>query len=175
MIPAGIISGTEAFWYENQKWIIHNGHTYKFEDAPGAVQRQIADAFMADKRSINMLKNIGITTFTAGFDRWYKCVVGALDSEADFENDTFKPDVYNSSCNETDCVLRGKLCGTKQKLQYYEVATIDALRAGYTMEQASALLCVSLPGLKSRIQKIREKLNVPNMASMMAIAGEIGI
>lgn len=174
-LPAGIMEGTEAFWHNNEKWLIHDGRAIKFCNAPASLQRMIADRFLADKQSISYLKSIGITGFTAGFERWYRCVIGAIDETPDFDSGRFVPDAFNTSCNDYDCPHRGRLCSMATGLKYYEVATISALKGGFTETQTAALLCISVAGLKSRIEKIKEKLGATNMASMMAKAVEFGI
>ncbi len=174
-LPAGIMQGTEAFWHKNEKWVIHEGQIMRFENAPGTVQRTIANAFLNDGQSRKYIKNMGITVFSESFDTWYKCVIGALDETPDFVSGKLKADAYNTQCTDYDCPHRGKLCSKATGLKFYEVATLHALKSGFTLEQTASLLCISLPGLKSRIEKIREKLDVRNMAAMMARAGEIGI
>jgi hypothetical protein len=174
-LPAGLISGTEAFWHNNEKWIIHNGSTMRFSNAPGNLQRMIADRFLNDKHSIEIIKSTGITGFTEGFDRWYHCVVGAIDEVPDFESGKLQPDAYNNQCKNMDCELRGKLCSRETGLKFYEVATLHALKAGFNETETARLLNVSKAGLKSRIEKMKEKMGATNMASMIAKAVEFGI
>lgn len=174
-LPAGILEGTEAFWHENEKWVIHEGRTMKFHEAPGYVQRAIANAFLNDTKSRNYLCRIGVTKFSTAFEMWYKCVIGAIDETPDFLNGKFTPDAYNRTCTDYNCQHRGKLCSLQPGLKNYEVATISALKGGFTMEQTASMLCISLPGLKSRVEKIKEKLGASNMASMIANADAFGI
>jgi hypothetical protein len=174
-IPAGIIEGTEAFWFNNQKWLIHEGKATKFEDAPVKVQNMIAMAFLNDKKSRDYLKKMGVTAFSKGMDMWYRCVLGALDGTPDFKNGKFTPDAYNSACTDTKCPHRGKFCSLGPALKNFEVATIDALKGGFTIEQTATLLFISPATLKSRLEKIKEKLGARNMASMMARATELGV
>ena len=175
-LPAGIMQGTEAFWHNGEKWVIHEGQTMRFQLAPGVVQRTIANAFLNDGQSRMYIKNIlGISVFSESLDTWYRCVVGALDETPDFVSGKLQPDAYNRQCADYNCPHRGKLCSLATGLKFYEVATINALKAGFSEEQTAALLYISLPGLKSRIEKMKEKLGATNMASMMARAVEIGI
>ena len=174
-IPAGIIEGTEAFWHAGEKWLIHEGRVMKFVDAPIKIKDAIAMAFLNDKKSREYLKKIGFTAFSKAMDMWYKCKLGALDNVPDLLNGKVTPDAFNSSCTDYDCPHRGRFCSLGPGLKNYEVATISAFKAGFTFEQTADLLCVSLPGLKSRVEKIREKLGATNMASMMARAAEYGI
>lgn len=175
IFPAGIIDGIEGFWHSGEKWVMVEGTKMKFEAAPGYVQRLFAVAFQNDRKSQEYMKRHGVVKFSEGFDWWFKCVVGAYDCEPDFMNGKFTPDTFNNTCKDYDCVHRGRLCSLATGLKYYEVATIAALKGGFTEEQTAALLCISLPGLKSRIEKIKTKLGVSNMASMVAKAVEFGI
>ena len=97
-IPAGIVEGTEAFWFDNEKWLIHNGQAQRFEDATLQVKNIITDAFLADEAGKNYLKKIGITAFSVGFEMWYKWVVGALDETPDFVDGNLTADAYNHAC-----------------------------------------------------------------------------
>jgi len=174
-IPAGLFSGIEAFWYDGEKWVIAQGKVQRFHDAPSAVQQQILKLFMVDKKSLSYLSKIGINEFSKSFDTWYKCVIGGLDSIPDFLGDKFTPDTYNNMCLNYQCSHRGKLCSLAAGLKNSEVETLVALKAGKTMELTASDLCVSLPGIKSRIEKIRDKLQAPNIASLMVKTVELGI
>ncbi len=177
IVPAGIFEGTEAFWLNNEKWVLHNGKVQRFVDAPGKIQRMIAEAFLNDTRSRAYLRKTGITQFRQAFDMWYKCVVGGLDYVPDFVYDTgikMNPDAFNNTCAES-CIHRGKFCSCKAALKNYEVDTILALKLGQTIEETAKMLYVSVPGLKSRIEKIKEKLGASNMASLIAKASALGI
>lgn len=175
-LPAGIIEGTEAFWFDNEKWVIHNGQAMRFEAAPGEVQRLIANAFLADMTGRKYIREkMKITAFSAGFDAWYKCRIGALDETPDFKDGNLTADAYNHACRDNNCPHRGGLCSLTPGLRNYEVQTLQAIKRGETIEQMSASLHTSIPGLKSRITKMREKLGASNMASMVAKAVEFGI
>jgi len=93
----------------------------------------------------------------------------------DFVNGKFVADGYNNTCKDFDCPHRGRFCSLKAGLKTHEVATISALKGGYTIKQTAAMLCIEESSLKSRILKIREKLGARNMASMMSRAAELGI
>lgn len=176
IIPAGIIEGIEAFSYKNEKWVAMDGEVTPYHQAPGRIQRMIATAFLNDKRSRDYLeKEMGITGFEEGFEWWYHCVVGALDNVPDFVKGKFTADSYNHNCTKMDCVHRGKFCSVATGLKYYEVATINALKMGLSVEKTAPLLNISVPGLKSRIQLLKEKLGATNERSLMAKAAELGI
>ncbi|WP_372648229.1 hypothetical protein [Draconibacterium sp.] len=175
IIPAGIVDGTEPFWFNNEKWVLHNGMAMKFDEAPGAVQRMIADACRNDKRSLSIIHKMGAKGFTAEFETWYKCVVGGLDAVPDFKDGKFTPDAYNNVCNDYDCPMRGKLCSVATGLRSHDVKTIIALKRGKSIAATADDLCISTAGMKSRVEKLKEQLGAPNMASLMARATEIGI
>ncbi|NQU54057.1 MAG: hypothetical protein HQ522_16130 [Bacteroidetes bacterium] len=175
IIPAGIIEGIEAFWYNNEKWVIFEGKAKRFHEAPGQIQRLIADACRNDQRSLLYLKKKGVVKFSDVFDLWYKCVVGDFECVPDFIDGKFTPDAYIHSCKDFTCVDRGRLCSLKPGLKHFEVATIIALKLGLSYEKTAVLLHISLAGFKSRVVKIREKLDAPNVTSMMAKATEMGI
>jgi len=175
-LPAGIIEGTEAFWFNGEKWVIHEGTAMLFNRAPAKIQNMIAEQFLKDTRSREYLeKKMKITGFREGFDWWYHCVVGALDETPDFKDGRLNADAYNRGCKNFDCVHRGKFCSVATGLKNYEVETITVLKQGKTFEETADMLCISLSGLKSRIEKIKEKLGAANMASLIAIAASIGI
>lgn len=174
-IPAGIIEGTEAFWFDNEKWLIHQGECMKFNDAPIKLRNMIAQKFLDDTQSRKYLSHIGITAFAMAFEMWYKCVIGALDETPDFVDGNLNADAYNHACTDYECPHRGQFCSLTPGLKNYEIKTLVELKKGETIEHTAEKLFVSLPGLKSRIEKIREKLGAKNMASMIAKAAEFGI
>lgn len=175
-LPAGIIDGTECFLYASEKMVISNGQIMKFSEAPGTIQRMIADEFMSDVTARKYISSkMGITGFTAAFDTWFKCRIGALDETPDFKDGNLTADAYNHACADNNCPHRGKLCSLTPGLKNYEVETLQAIKRGETIEQMSETLHTSVPGLKSRITRIREKLGANNMASMVAKAVEFGI
>src|SRR5690606_12655763 len=103
----------ESFFDEasQQQWVIIDGHSMPFSDAPGRIQRIFADAFLNDKQGQNYLeKKMGITTFREGFERWLKCKAGGLDHVPDFIKGKFVADEYNNACKDYDCPHRGKFC-----------------------------------------------------------------
>lgn len=173
-IPAGLFSGIEAFWYQNEKWIIANGSMQRFHQAPAGVQQIVWKAFFADKESQVIIKKMGITKLTDTFDKWYKCVVGGLDHVPDFGK-MLVPDDYNNMCADSDCAFRGKLCSRATGLKNYEVETLSLLKQGESIEKTASKLCVSMPGMKSRLEKIKIKLHATNMAALMARTSELGI
>ena len=175
IMPAGIIEGVEAFWHDNEKWVAFNGQAMLFHEAPGRIQRMIAQACINDTKSQQYMKKYGVEKFSAAFDWWYKCVVGAWDHVPDFMNGKFTADAYNNNCTNTECEHRGRFCSLTAGLKYWEVATINGLKLGLTIEKTALLLNVSTAGLKTRIEKMKEKLGAKNMASLMAKAASFGV
>lgn len=174
-IPAGLITGIEAFWYKNEKMVIANGTVSRYENAHPEVQKLVYEAFARDTESLNYLSKIGINSFPDTFDRWFKCVVGGLDHVPDILSDKFTPDTYNNLCNDTSCNHRGKLCSRSVGLKNYEIETLVALKQGVSIETAALTLYVSIPTIKSRLEKIKQKLQVPNMAALMVRTTQLGI
>jgi DNA-binding CsgD family transcriptional regulator len=174
-IPAGLITGIEAFWYENEKMVIANGTVSRYENSHPEVQKLVLEAFNNDTESLAYLSRIGINRFPDTFDRWFKCVVGGLDHVPDIMSKKFTPDSYNNLCNDTSCKHRGKLCSRSAGLKNFEIETIVALKQGVSIESAALILYVSIPTIKSRLEKIKQKLQVPNMAALMVKTTELGI
>jgi hypothetical protein len=176
-IPAGIISGMEGFWDEETKtkWLAIDGDIRPFDQHPTEIQNRIVTIFLNDTFSRNYLRKIGITAFTEAFDRWWKCVIGGLDSQPDFDSKGLHPDAYINTCNDMNCPDRGKLCGRESMLKNFEVETISVLEKGHSFFKSAQILCVSVPAMKKRVEKINEKLGTRNMASMIATSASFGI
>lgn len=174
-LPAGIMKGTEAFWYNNEKWVIHEGKVFTYNEAPTHVKAMIQRAFINDKKSQQIMKKFNITGINVGFDTWYHCVIGALDETPDFIDGNLNADAYNHFCTDYSCPMRGKLCSLSTGLLNYEVETLHALEKGETIEKTAQRLYISTAGLKSRIEKLKEKLVAKNMAELIAKASKIGI
>jgi DNA-binding CsgD family transcriptional regulator len=174
-MPAGIFDGIEAFWHNDEKWLMQDGVKIKFVEAPIKLQDMIANQFLRDEPSKTYLRKIGITAFSQAFDMWYRCVLGAFDTIPDFLNGKFAADNYNYSCTDNSCIHRGKFCGRAAGLNNIEVQTLAALKRGDNFRQTAASLFVSDAGLKSRVTKLRQKLEAKNTAALTARAAEIGI
>jgi len=173
-IPAGIFSGIEAFHANGENWVLAYGTAYRYNDAPTPVKQQIQKAFMNDKQSLAYLAKMGIVKASEVFDTWYRCVVGGLDHVPDFGK-MFTPDAYNNMCTDTNCHHRGRLCGRASALKNYEVETIAMLERGESMEQTAQHLFITQRGIKSRVEKLKEKLECPNMAALMCKTAQLGI
>lgn len=174
-IPAGIFSGIEAFWHEGEKWVIANGTVQRFHEAPSTVQQPIWRAFTNDKQSLAYLSKMGLTKASETFDKWYRCVIGGIDHVPDILKDKFSPDAYNNMCADHACPHRGRLCGLASGLKSRDVETLAILEHGESMERAAQHLFITPRGVKSRVEKMKEKLNAPNMGALMAIAAQLGI
>lgn len=175
-LPAGIITGIEAFVYNNLKYLNIEGVKVRFHNAPGSIQQVFAKAFMSDNKFKNWIKTIGITTFNEGFEKWFFCKFGAYDNSPDLINETLCPDKYNSACTNTKCEMRGIMCGKMGfALKNYEVETIKELQKGNTCEEAAKTLYISIPGMKSRIQHLKEKTGARNTAHLIALATSLGV
>jgi hypothetical protein len=174
-IPAGIISGTEAFWENNEMWVSHEGSTKPFHQQPGEVQRMIANAFLDDTESRKYLRKIGIVDFKPAFERWFKCVVGGIDSQSDFDSDGLHPEAYNNTCCEVNCPDRGKLCGRASNLKSIDVIRISAFRNGATITETANMLYLSPSGMKTWWEHTKEKLGTTNTASTFARLAGMGV
>ena len=175
-MPAGLFGeGVEAFWHAGEKWILMDGQRIRFNDAPLKVRNMIANVFLHDEPSKAYFRKIGVTGFSSAFEMWYRCVIGALDATPDFINDEFTPDTYNTSCSDFDCPHRGKLCGRKTAINNQDVQTLMALSMGETFRETASYLYISEAGLKSRVTKLRQKIEAKNIAALTARAAEIGI
>lgn len=176
-IPAGVISGMEAFYDEatNTKYLGIDGDIKRFDQWPTKVQNEVVAEFRNDKDSQAYLKAKGVTGFQDQFERWYKCVIGGFDGVPDFNAKGLCPDVYTNTCTNTSCPDRGKLCGKSLQLRNFEVETIQLLSQGYSINQASKRLFVTVPAVKKRVEVINQKLGSRNMASMIATSASLGI
>lgn len=105
-----IIKDTEAFWHNNEKWVIYKGNAMPLSEAPICVQDTIALIFLRDKKNRDYLKKIGYTSFAKAYDRWYQCVFRGLSKDSSFRNAKLKPEMFTWSCDDHKCNDRGKLC-----------------------------------------------------------------
>lgn len=175
-IPAGITNGTEAFWLDGEKWLIHNGEVKPLNQFPTSVQNRIVDLFALDTESRTILKKNQIHGFMQQFDAWYKCVIGGLDNIPDFTNwAQLTADSFANTCSETNCSMRGKLCGRAVALNSIEIDTIRCLSRGSTIAQVAKELFVTEAAIKSRINTIHYKTRSRNMAELMAVTARAGV
>ncbi len=175
-IPAGIASGMEPFFFEGEKWLIYNREVKPLDQFPTKIQNTVVSFFESDTESLSILNGMGIKTFPAQFDRWYMCVVGGLDAIPDISDfGKLTPDVFANTCNETDCKMRGKLCGRAVGLNSVEVATIRSFAKGRTIKEVAREHFITEAAVKSRMDKIHVKLNTRNMAQTIAESSAMGV
>lgn len=175
-IPAGITNGTEAFWLDGEKWLIHNGEVKPLNQFPTSVQNRIVDLFALDTESRDVLKKNKIYGFMEQFDAWYKCVVGGIDNTPDFIDwSHLTSDCFANTCSETNCNMRGKLCGRSMGLNSIEIETIRCLSRGSTIAQVAKEQFVTEAAIKSRINTIHYKTKSRNMAELMAVTARAGV
>jgi len=176
-IPQWLFQGVEAFTHNGQKYLIIDGKNMLFHQAPGMYQQFFADCFIADKKAQRDLKLFwGITSFEEGFEKWFSCKFGGIDHIADTNNMLdLTPDIYNNTCAETNCPHRGRFCGKTSRLNSWDIQTIQVFGSGHTIQEAAKILCLSIAGVKSRINAIRDKTGARNMAQLISITAHKGV
>lgn len=175
-VPAGFFVGTEIFAHQEQIYAVKNGCLTLFEDLPSMEKRQFIDVYLQDKEGQRFIRDtFGIVGFESGFKKWLFCKFGSLDGDPDTLDGKITPDVYNSVCTKTDCPGRGKFCGGESSLKGYEVETLRELKAGKTAKEIADVLNVSVPAVKSRIEKLKERFAVANVVALIATVTELGV
>ncbi len=175
-IPAGLLSGVEAFWKNGEKYLIIKGQSMKFEDAPIRVQNAIAQHCINDHEVCSRIEAEVGATFSAVFNQWYRCRVGGLDSTPDFSEDLsrYNPDEFNNQCLDYNCSMRGKICNNL-KLKHYHMPTISLLLGGATVGQIAKRVNLSPDGIKSQLKRIKEITGAKNNAHLSAIMAAKGM
>lgn len=175
-VPAGIFIGTEVFAYGEVIYAVSNGRRMLFEELPSMEKRQFVDLYMEDKDGQRFIRDeFGIVGFESGFKKWLFCKFGSLDGDPDGVDGRITPDTYNSVCLNTHCPGRGKFCGCVAGLKSHEVETLRELKSGKTVKEIAHTLHVSIPAVKSRIEKLKERFSVANVVALAALATELGI
>lgn len=175
-IPAGIFTGTEIFAYKGQIYGIHQGTRMLFQDLPGMEKRNFIQMYIEDKAGQTFIqKHFGIIGFESGFKQWLFCKFGSLDGNPDYINGDITPDSFNSACKRTDCPGRGRFCGTVSGLNGAHIETIKQITAGKTIKETANALNLSIPAVKSRLEKIKLVLAASNIVTVGVKATELGI
>lgn len=170
------VTGIEPFFLNGEKWVAHQGLYIRFHEAAPRVQRKIVSLFWEDDRSQRYFDKIEVNGFQSRFEMWYKCVVGGLDDEPDVDRKgKLNPDAYNNLCQDGTCPHRGKLCGQRSNIKREDIEVISLMEQGLTVEQTADQLCLSVPGVKSRIEKAKEKLHARTAAQLVGNAVKLGI
>ena len=130
---------------------------------------------MADKAAQRYIKKaFGLTGFIKSFEKWMFCKFGGLDNVSDIDDDgDLIPDIFNNVCAE-DCPHRGRFCGKGSHLSARDVETLCEMGNGSTIEQAADKLFISVPGMKSRVNTLKEKTNSANMAELILKTAHMG-
>ena len=175
-IPAGFFSGTEIFVFAEKIYALRNGCLIAFENLPSMEKRQFLNLYLRDKEGQKFIHDtFGIEGFESGFKKWLFCKFGSLDGEPDFIDGKITPDAYNAVCLDVNCPGRGKFCGNAVGLKGYEIETLRELKSGKTSKEIASVLHVSVPAVKSRIEKLKERFTAANVVALIASVTELGI
>lgn len=175
-LPAGLFKGTEVFVEEYEIYAMYRGRCILFEELPSMEKRFFVREYLADKAGQKFIREeLGITGFESAFRQWLFCKFGAIDGEPDLLDGKVIPDLYNSACDRKNCPGRGVFCGQGSRLKRHDVETLHELVSGYSVKQMADHLHLSDSAIKSRIEKLKERMEVPNVAALAAKAVELGI
>lgn len=173
-IPAGIFHGTEVFYIGTKAFALHEGIVTTFENLPSMIKQVFFRAFVKDKKAQHFFETeLNITSIEVQFKQWLFCSFGALDSTPDYLDGKLIQDSFNSACKRKNCPGRGRFCGKASSLKDQDVATLQEIISGKSVKQIADTLHLSIPGTRSRINKLRDKLNAGNMAALAANAATI--
>ncbi|WP_294141638.1 LuxR C-terminal-related transcriptional regulator [uncultured Sanguibacteroides sp.] len=174
--PAGLFTGTEVFVKGYEIYAMHQGQCLLFQNLPSMEKRLFVDQYIMDKEGQRFIRDIlGITGFESGFKRWLFCKFGSLDGDPDCIDGRITPDQYNSACLKINCPGRGIFCGQSSGLKSRDVETLHEFVAGYPVKQIADHLSLSKAAVKSRVERLKEKLSASNGAALAAKAVVLGI
>ena len=173
-VPACLFSGTEIFKQNGTRWGMCNGRLLRFEELPTDIIDSFKEEFNKDKRSQLVLKQNGLTGEVA-FDFWVDCRYGGYDETPDYVDGKLQRAEYNNSCKKLNCSMRGIVCKNPAGLNNQEVDTIVCIQQGLTITEIANKLCKSVECIKSRIKRIKEKLDAKNSTSAAVKAVKVGI
>lgn len=175
-LPAGLFKGTEIFVEDYEIYAMYQGQCMAFENLPSMEKRAFLNEYLLDKEGQKFIKEkLGVTGFESGFKQWLYCKFGAMDGEPDLLNGKITPDKFNSACHRKDCPGRGVFCGQASGLKSHDVETLHEVVTGYPVKQIADHLNLSDAAVKSRIEKLKERMEVPNTAALAAKSAGLGI
>ena len=173
-IPAGLFDGTEVFYCKGEHFALHEGTVTKFENLPGMIKRVFFEAYARDKKAQVFFKTeLNMEGAESQFKQWLFCKFGSLDQIPDYLDGKLYPDSFNTTCTRANCPGRGSFCGEASSLKAYDVSTLKEIITGKPVKQIADALHLSVPGTRSRINKLKEKLRASNMAALGANAAMI--
>ena len=176
-IPAGIFGGCELLIHQNQNFALHNGSLIKPNELPVQVEQLVFDHYKQNKKAHKYLKQMGYPGVKTGYEKYKSCLFGGFDSvpDVDLKTGAVTPDFFNASCTSETCQFRGKLCGTASAISKDDYKTLIEIISGNSAKIAASGLHLSTAGLKSRIEKLKEKLDAVNIAELAYKAAQLGI
>ena len=176
-IPAGLISGKEAFTVGREKYLQLEGRNFKFDEAPREYRQLFWNKFLSDKESQRYLRTrFGIYAIEQQFDKWFHCKFGGLDHIPDIDKDEeLVPDAFNNTCEEKDCPHRGRFCGKDIPLKSYDLKVLGSIARGNTIQQTANELCMSEPGVKSRLDANKIRVGARNTVECISKLTQWGV
>ena len=176
-IPAGILNQFEAFGHQQKTFSINEGRVLKPSQFPIHIDQLMFDEYKHDKPAHASLRRMNIPGVRSGFEQYKFCKYGGFDTTPDYNPNTkqLTPDYFNNACTSTTCQERGKLCGVASAISCDDYNTLKTVTAGFSTKAAAHHLHLSYTGMKSRIEKLKRKLNATNVTELSARAAQLGI
>lgn len=162
-IPAGVFptdKSANIFECSSTKevYIIQEGSVKKFEDISVKLKRELLKKYLANKPA---RKDLGHLGYTEGLKIFAKCMYGALDKIADFDEDGNLQDPDNYRCSDNCKCMLWKTKQIKYKDEVFTQRQLDCLELisqGLTDIEIADQMNISINSLSDYKRRLQKKL-----------------
>lgn len=163
---------TEFFSHMNDVYVIHEGTTFKFINAPLAAIEILAEALENDQLAKDGLTLMGITKSIDRLKAYAQCRFGALDEFADFGQKGSSDELINCdkkrTCKGCGLVCKKKFSVAGETLSSREIQIAYLLAEGNDTEKIARLLFIEPITVRSTLLNIKAKLGILNNYSLVS-------
>lgn len=163
-IPAGVFpTDTRAnifACHETKKvFFIQGGKVNHFKDLPNEYKKQITTRFLQDPCARKELGHMG---FTAGIEKYAKCMFGALDAVPDFAENGQLQTNDNYRCSDNcKCMFwkSKKIIYQKEEFTNRQLQCLELIAKGLTDIEIADQMQITVNGLSDYKRRLQKKLN----------------
>lgn len=180
MKPAGLENNDiEIYVCENEDVkALCNGNSCLYLQLPELVRQPFQTQLIADKNAVLCLQQMGYNDPDLMEEKFVACRYGALNSEPDLQNNKLTPDMpvckYITTCPGFGIVCKQPI-GENGMLSRREYMVLILVARGKLDKEIAIELNITIPTVRTYLNRIREKLNANNRIEIALWAQKQGI
>lgn len=172
--PAGIDEGFEIYLHNNKVRVLNNGVRMEYTQLPDSTRAIFIREFNYDRNLLMTLQRMGCESGEEMELRFVGCRYGAINGTPDLSGSETTADA--PCCEHMPyCPGYGTVCLIPEKLSRKEFLVAGYIGRGKLDKEISHLLGITLPTVRTYIDRLHRKLNMNNRVEIALWAQNLGI